>query len=75
MYLGRIRSLSTLSRKQPGFPFGSVNAGESSEAKSLSFLLFLLEFHSLVCGTLLPTVAVCGTKICVTASDSMVLQC
>src|ERR1700758_1577716 len=24
MYLGRIGSLSTLSRKQPGFPFGSV---------------------------------------------------
>ena len=24
LYLGRIGSLSTLSRKQPGFPFGSV---------------------------------------------------
>ena len=24
VYLGRIASLSTLSRKQPGFPFGSV---------------------------------------------------
>src|SRR5690348_18043059 len=24
MYLGRMASLSTLSRKQPGFPFGSV---------------------------------------------------
>src|ERR1700693_4239399 len=24
MYLGRMGSLSTLSRKQPGFPFGSV---------------------------------------------------
>ena len=24
VYLGRIGSLSTLSRKQPGFPFGSV---------------------------------------------------
>ena len=24
MYLGRIGSLSALSRKQPGFPFGSV---------------------------------------------------
>jgi putative heme iron utilization protein len=24
VYLGRVGSLSTLSRKQPGFPFGSV---------------------------------------------------
>ena len=24
VYLGRIGSLSTISRKQPGFPFGSV---------------------------------------------------
>ncbi len=27
MYLGRIGSPSTLSRKQPGFPFGSVITG------------------------------------------------
>src|SRR2546425_7474603 len=34
MYLGRIGSLSTLSRKQPGFPFGSVMQNLQADARA-----------------------------------------
>jgi heme iron utilization protein len=46
MYLGRIGSLSTLSRKQPGFPFGSVMPyGLDSHGRPI-FLISTMAMHT-----------------------------
>jgi heme iron utilization protein len=46
MYLGRIGSLSTLSRKQPGFPFGSVMPyGLDDRGRSI-FLISTMAMHT-----------------------------
>jgi putative heme iron utilization protein len=46
VYLGRIGSLSTLSRKQPGFPFGSVMPYASDERGRPIFLISTLAMHT-----------------------------
>src|SRR5512142_313214 len=46
MYLGRIGSLSTLSRKQPGFPFGSVLPYASDERGCPIFLISTMAMHT-----------------------------
>jgi putative heme iron utilization protein len=46
MYLGRIGSLSTLSRKQPGFPFGSVMPYASDERGRPIFLISTMAMHT-----------------------------
>ena len=46
MYLGRIGSLSTLSRKQPGFPFGSVMPYALDEAGRPIFLISTMAMHT-----------------------------
>src|SRR5690348_2182155 len=46
MYLGRIGSLSTLSRKQPGFPFGSLMPyGSDSQGRPI-FLISTMAMHT-----------------------------
>src|SRR5437879_11149983 len=46
MYLGRIGSLSTLSRKQPGFPFGSVMPYASDGHGCPIFLISTMAMHT-----------------------------
>ena len=46
MYLGRIGSLSTLSRKQPGFPFGSVMPYGLDERGRPIFLISTMAMHT-----------------------------
>src|SRR5512141_2859443 len=46
MYLGRIGSLSTLSRKQPGFPFGSVMPYGLDEHGRPVFLISTTAMHT-----------------------------
>src|ERR1700746_3124201 len=46
MYLGRIGSLSTLSRKQPGFPFGSVMPYGLDDHGRPIFLISTMAMHS-----------------------------
>ncbi len=46
MYLGRIGSLSTLSRKQPGFPFGSVMPYGLDEHGRPIFLISTMAMHT-----------------------------
>ncbi len=46
VYLGRIGSLSTLSRKQPGFPFGSVMPYASDEQGRPIFLISTMAMHT-----------------------------
>jgi hypothetical protein len=46
MYLGRIGSLSTLSRKQPGFPFGSVMPYAVDERGRPVFLISTMAMHT-----------------------------
>jgi len=45
-YLGRIGSLSTLSRKQPGFPFGSVMPYAPDEQGHPIFLISTMAMHT-----------------------------
>jgi putative heme iron utilization protein len=46
VYLGRIGSLSTLSRKQPGFPFGSVMPYTADERGRPIFLISTMAMHT-----------------------------
>ena len=46
MYLGRIGSLSTLSRKQPGFPFGSVMPYGLDDHGHPIFLISTMAMHT-----------------------------
>src|SRR5438132_7596086 len=46
MYLGRIGSLSTLSRKQPGFPFGSVMPYGLDDNGRPTFLISTMAMHT-----------------------------
>jgi len=46
MYLGRVGSLSTLSRKQPGFPFGSVMPYGVDERGRPVFLISTMAMHT-----------------------------
>src|SRR5579872_5854065 len=46
LYLGRIGSLSTLSRKQPGFPFGSVMPYGLNDHGSPIFLISTMAMHT-----------------------------
>src|ERR1700686_3092974 len=46
MYLGRIGSLSTLSRKQPGFPFGSVMPCGLDDRGRPIFLISTMAMHT-----------------------------
>ena len=46
VYLGRIGSLSTLSRKQPGFPFGSVMPYGLDERGCPIFLISTMAMHT-----------------------------
>jgi putative heme iron utilization protein len=46
MYLGRIGSLSTLSRKQPGFPFGSVMPYGLNDHGRPIFLISTMAMHT-----------------------------
>ncbi len=46
LHLGRIGSLSTLSRKQPGFPFGSVMPYSLDEAGRPIFLISTMAMHT-----------------------------
>jgi len=46
MYLGRVGSLSTLSRKQPGFPFGSVMPYAVDEPGRPIFLISTMAMHT-----------------------------
>ena len=46
VYLGRIGSLSTLSRKQPGFPFGSVMPYGPDERGRPIFLISTMAMHT-----------------------------
>ncbi len=46
MYLGRIGSLSTISRKQPGFPFGSVMPYGVDELGRPIFLISTMAMHT-----------------------------
>jgi heme iron utilization protein len=46
VYLGRIGSLSTLSRKQPGFPFGSVMPYGLDERGRPTFLISTMAMHT-----------------------------
>jgi putative heme iron utilization protein len=46
MYLGRIGSLSTISRKQPGFPFGSVMPYALDASGRLIFLISTMAMHT-----------------------------
>jgi hypothetical protein len=46
MYLGRMGSLSTLSRKQPGFPFGSVMPFGLDDHGRPIFLISIRAMHT-----------------------------
>src|SRR6202451_1078163 len=46
MYLGRVGSLSTLSRKQPGYPFGSVMPYGLDEHANPVFLVSTMAMHT-----------------------------
>src|SRR5471030_445335 len=46
VHLGRIGSLSTLSRKQPGFPFGSVLPYSLDEHGRPIFLISTMAMHT-----------------------------
>jgi heme iron utilization protein len=46
MYLGRMGSLSTLSRKQPGFPFGSVMPYGLDDHGRPTFLISTMAMHT-----------------------------
>src|SRR5580693_4775237 len=46
MHLGRTGSLSTLSRKQPGFPFGSVMPYGLDDAGHPIFLISTMAMHT-----------------------------
>src|SRR5208283_534333 len=46
VYLGRIGSLSTLSRKQPGFPFGSVMPYGLDASGHPIFLISTMAMHT-----------------------------
>src|SRR5436305_375928 len=46
MYLGRVGSLSTLSRKQPGFPFGSVMPYALDDGGRPLFLISTMAMHT-----------------------------
>jgi heme iron utilization protein len=46
VYLGRVGSLSTLSRKQPGFPFGSVMPYALDESGRPIFLISTMAMHT-----------------------------
>ncbi len=46
VYLGRVASLSTLSRKQPGFPFGSVMPYGLDEQGRPIFLISTMAMHT-----------------------------
>ncbi len=46
VHLGRIGSLSTLSRKQPGFPFGSVMPYSTDERGRPIFLISTMAMHT-----------------------------
>jgi heme iron utilization protein len=46
VYLGRVGSLSTLSRKQPGFPFGSVMPYGLDESGRPIFLISTMAMHT-----------------------------
>ncbi len=46
LYLGRIGSLSTLSRKQPGFPFGSVMPYALDDHGGPTFLISTMAMHT-----------------------------
>jgi len=46
LYLGRIGSLSTLSRKQPGFPFGSVMPYGLDNTGRAVFLISTMAMHT-----------------------------
>jgi putative heme iron utilization protein len=46
VYLGRVGSLSTLSRKQPGFPFGSVMPYGSDDHGRPLFLISTMAMHT-----------------------------
>src|ERR1700732_3602701 len=46
VYLGRIASLSTLSRKQPGFPFGSVMPYGLDDHGRPIFLISTMAMHT-----------------------------
>jgi putative heme iron utilization protein len=46
VYLGRIGSLSTLSRKQPGFPFGSVMPYGLDDQGRPTFLISTMAMHT-----------------------------
>jgi putative heme iron utilization protein len=46
LYLGRVGSLSTLSRKQPGFPFGSVMPYAADERGRPIFLISTMAMHT-----------------------------
>lgn len=49
VHLGRIGSLSTLSRKQPGFPFGSVMPYASDAHGRPVFLISTMAMHARTC--------------------------
>jgi hypothetical protein len=46
LYLGRVGSLSTLSRKQPGFPFGSVMPYGLDDHANPVFLISTMAMHT-----------------------------
>lgn len=46
VYMGRVGSLSTLSRKQPGFPFGSVMPYAVDESGRPIFLISTMAMHT-----------------------------
>src|SRR5580658_4172972 len=46
VYLGRVGSLSTLSRKQPGFPFGSVMPYGLDDHGRPTFLISTMAMHT-----------------------------
>src|SRR5438477_12496181 len=46
VYLGRLGSLSTLSRKQPGFPFGSVMPYGVDDRGRPIFLISTMAMHT-----------------------------
>src|SRR6202021_3313411 len=46
MYLGRVGSLSTLSRKQPGYPFGSIMPYGLDDQGRPIFLISKMAMHT-----------------------------
>jgi putative heme iron utilization protein len=46
LHLGRVRSLSTLLRKQPGFPFGSVMPHVLDDRANPVFLISTMAMHT-----------------------------